>query len=274
MATLLGSKTLETCVRATILTGRIKRTDVAPVSLLLVAPVERGKTQIALRNCGDKAVVLTDLTGIGILEALQFNPQATHIIINDLTTVTGHKSYVNNLTISVLNALAEEGCYNVAMPKLSHLRMGGRKVGVIACCTPGLVGDNRQWWRKSGFLSRLLVINYDHSTTLSVRIMEAIASNNGMPKADDVDVLKIPEAPIFVDISSTMASKLVSIAHVLRIPLDEIGYRKQKQLRSLACGHALLRGWKNPQVVQDDIDFIESMIPFIVPDDEKGVAKI
>lgn len=264
LSMLIHTELLANFLRSVILTGRVARTDIFPLSIFIVAPVERGKTSLMLENSGDDPIVLTDFSGIGLLETLSQNKEATHIMINDLTCVTGHKHTVAALAIAVLNGLAEEGSYKIGLPRMSHLDMRGRKVGIIACCTPDLYRDNRRWWKQSGFASRLLVIQYDHSEELRIKILNGITNNNGRQQNKTTQhILQIPKISLYVDIPRKEAEQLLVLSQKLSVLEKEIGYRKLKQLRALACGHALLRNWKSASLNQKDIEFLNDIFPFL-----------
>jgi hypothetical protein len=266
---MIGVSILPEIIRSTILSTRAVAKGTMPVSIFIVAPFEQGKTRLALENCAKDSLILTDLTGIGLLEALQTSPQATTVIVNDLSVVTGHKENVNKLTISILNALAEEGTFKIAMPRMSHLDLKGRKVNVIACCVPEVVNDRRNWWYRSGFMSRLLTVRFEHSVSLQMLIHSSIENGNHTEK--NVELLKVPQLPIEVHFPLEVSNKISNLSSRVYKEYGETGYRKHKQLRSLAAGHALLRpgGWKNPQVNDSDIDFLKATIPFLV-----GVGQI
>lgn len=232
-----------------------------PVSLFLVAPVENGKTSLAIQNAGQKPLVLSDVSGIGLLEALYQEKTVTHVVINDLAAVGGHRSSVSKLTISILNGLAEEGCYKIALPRMGHLDLAGRRVGVIACCTPDLMNDSRNWWKKSGFASRVLPVQFAHSISLQLKILQSIANGNNADTKSKV--FKVPEMSIRVTIGRHEAQKILQISSQVARFHGEIGYRRQKQMRSLACGCAMLRTWKRPQVNKVDLDFLMECLPFL-----------
>lgn len=257
---MLASEHIGKLIRASILSAKVKRPDIKPVSAFLIAPIESGKTSLALRNAGAKPLVVSDVSGIGLLEALYQEKTVSHVIINDLAAVSGHKSSVSKLTISILNALAEEGCYKIALPRMGHLDLSGRHIGVLACCTPDLVDDNRTWWKRSGFTSRVLPIRYNHSLSLQIRIKQAIA--NGHKETQTAVLLKVPEASIFVGIQKREAMQLLIISDQIAKYYGEMGYRREHQVRALACGLALMRTWKKPSVTQTDVDFLHDSIPF------------
>lgn len=267
---LIRMQALEEILKSTILTAKVAREDVRPLSVFLIAKPERGKTSVALRVAGNNSVVVTDMTAIGILETLQRHQNATHVILGDLMAVQGHKHSVSSLTVTMLNALAEEGTYSIAVPRLQHLEMKGRKVGIIACGTPDMMEDNRVWWKCSGFYSRLLVLHFEHSAELIKAVLQNIASDNGRNSPSiNGNALRVPGLQTYVTISTPIAQKIMLLASITANKFEEVGYRKQKQFRALVCGHALLRSWKKPQVIKEDVDWLETVIPFL--DSERPV---
>lgn len=261
---MLADEMLSKIVRSAILSARVKRPDIHANSLFLIAPVENGKTSLALENCGEKPLILSDLSGIGLLEALFQEKSVTHVVINDLAAVSGHKSSVSKLTISVLNGLAEEGCYKIALPRMGHLSLEGRKVGVIACCTPDLVDDNRTWWKRSGFASRVLPVRFEHSVSLQMKILQGIAHFSEKDIHKQKGALQVPESYCNVAIPEKEAQQLLLLSQQIAKDKHEIGYRRAKQIRALACGHALLRGWKNARVGKQDIEFLSEALDFFM----------
>lgn len=229
-----------------------------------MAPFESGKTRMALENSGEEPVVVSDMTGMGLLETLMQNQKATTVVINDLAAVTGHRQSVSKLTIAILNALAEEGAYKIAVPKLSYLDLKGRRVNVIACCIPELVADRRNWWYKSGFMSRMLVVTFRHSFELRMSIHKAIMNGDPEPNSGTPRQLRVPEAMCKVEIDREMSGHIFACEELIAGKLSELGYRKHKQIRGLVAGHALLRSWRGAKVEQQDIDFLHKVIPFII----------
>jgi hypothetical protein len=256
---MIGVEKLAEMIRSAVLSARADAPAAQTVSLLLLAPFESGKTSTALENCGP-ALLISDATAMGLLELLQQHPQATHVVLNDLSVVRGHKLHVSHLLIGILNALAEEGTYKVAVPRLSHLDLRGRRVGILACSVPEVFADRRSWWYRSGFASRMLVVRYRHSVNMRMLVMNAI--RNGQT-GEPGKPLAVPERPVKVSIPEPYAGQIMEIAMYIAASLGEYGYRKQKQLRGLAAGHALLRSWKNAQVNAEDVEFLRSILDFI-----------
>jgi hypothetical protein len=254
---MIGNPILGAVVRAAILSTRVQCEGTMPVCLFVVAPFEQGKTRLVLENSSEDSLILTDCTGMGLLEALQMNPKATTVIINDLSVATGHRASVNKLTISILNSLAEEGTYKIAMPKMQHLDLRGRKVNIIACCVPELVEDRRNWWYKSGFMSRMLTLHFQHSINLQLQIHKAIKDGD---KDFPSPSLVVPEKPVRIAIPAREAELLHQLASLV-YGGKETGYRKHKQIRSLAAGHCIGRG--GTTVNEKDLEFIKLAIPYL-----------
>lgn len=259
---MIGMDVLPQMIRSAILSTKIDMPNSVSVSLFIVAPFESGKTRLTLQNIGKDSLILTDITGIGLLEALQQNNKATTVVINDLTVATAHRENVNKLTIAIINGLAEEGVYTIAVPKLAHLNLRGRNVNVIACCVPGMEMDKRSWWYRSGFLSRVLMVRFHHSVNLQLAIHKAI--QNGEVTLNETKILNVPEHNVKVSMEAKEAGELAVLAKMISNEHGEMGYRKHKQIRSLAAGHALLRSWKKAQVLREDVEFIEQCLPFLV----------
>lgn len=256
---MIGTTILPKIIRAAILSTRVQCEGLMPVSLFVVAPFEQGKTRLVLENSSKDSLIVSDVTGIGLLESLQMSPMATTVVVNDLSVVSGHKNSVSHLTVAILNALAEEGCYKIAMPKMQHLDLRGRKVNVIACCVPDIISDRRSWWYRSGFMSRLLQVHFSHSISLQLQIHKAIQNGIQESKASQ---LEVPASIVRMSIEDKNASDLALLAKEVFKNADETGYRKHKQIRALAAGHALSRTLKATKVDKEDVEFIEECIPF------------
>lgn len=257
---LLGVELIKEMVETVILTGRVK--GFAPVSLLLIAAPESGKTSVVLERPCKAALALTDVTGKGIQEICKLQPSLSHIIINDMVAVMAHKQTVNRFTLSMLNAITEEGIQAVAYPGSIQNFANGRR-GVIACLTTDLANDGRSWWNKIGFTSRMVPFCFEHSEQLTIRIKESIDA--GVQKANTpASEFVIPELPINVKVDPKHIREIRRLADVQSERLQEKGYRRLKQYHCLARAHAIRRGnWKNAVVNESDVDFLRRLQIFV-----------
>jgi hypothetical protein len=256
---LMGFDILRELVQTVILTGRVKGHQ--PVSLLLIAPVERGKTSIVLERPCKSAVALSDVTGGGLREMCKAHPEISHFVLTDLIAVTSHKSSVAKGTISMLNAMTEEGLQGTAYPGTVEFYQAGKRA-IIGCLTTTLLADQRQWWHRTGFASRMLPFGFDHPEALQIRIHDAIAEGKFEHSATSVP-LNVPDGCIAVRFTPTTARIVRALAEHKGKELHEIGYRRHKQYRTLVAAHALLRTWKRPITQIEDIHFLKTIDPYI-----------
>lgn len=260
---MIGTEFLRELIESVILTGKLSNGE--PVSLLLIAAPESGKTSVVLdRPC--KAVeAFADVTGRGIHKIIQDNRELTHIVINDLVATLSHKQSVNRYTISQLNAMTEEGISAIATPSGIEKFSAGKR-GVIASLTLELATDARHWWNKVGFTTRMLPFCYSYPADLIVQIKEAIDIEASFPtngKKKPHKAFTVPEKKIKVDYPEEMVREIRRIADVRSMLMKEQGMRRLKQYHHVAQGHALLRSRTNPTVSEEDVKFMKRMDRFV-----------
>lgn len=259
---LIGMALVEEYVATVLLSGRLK--DESPVSTVLIAAPESGKTSVVLARPCKSALPLTDVTGRGLMLLCQQQKEVTHFILNDLVAIMSHKQTVNAYTLSIINAMTEEGIQAVAFPGVIEQYSHGKR-GIIACTTTDLFRDKRHWWWKIGLASRLLPFGFDHSSQLQVRIKALIQDetrHNG--KQSPLKVIEVPDALIRVIIPTKFKAEILKISDTIARRLeDPKGYRRLHQFQSLAKAHSLRRSWKNPQVTEEDIEFLYRIDPYV-----------
>lgn len=260
---MIGTELLRELVECVVLTGRI--VDVDPVSLLLIAAPESGKTSIVLERPCNAIEAFADVTGRGLHQIIkEKGKEITHIVINDLVAVLSHRQSVNKYTISQLNAFTEEGINAIATPMGIERYNGCSRGGVIASLTLDLAKDARMWWNKVGFTSRMIPFCYYYPSELNIRIKDSI---------DDVRGRKVKKAAVK---PFTIPTKARSISYVEKFAKDvrrcadmrsqimkEDGKRRLKQYHALVQAHALWRSAVRPQVTEADIDFLYKIDRFV-----------
>lgn len=257
---MIGMELVKEFVECVLLTGRLK-TDEAPVGSLLIASPESGKTSLVLESQYASAIDITDATGRGITEILKYKPEVSHLIFNDLTAIMAHGKTVRAYTVAMINSMTEEGIRMIAFPNSVEPFKNGKR-GIIACLTPAMILDGRQWWNKIGLTTRLLPFFYQHSTDLVLKIKTTIDNGDKLKKPD---VLPFPKMPIDVRIDKHEAKLIREIADgVSRRLGDDTGYRRLKQMRKMAQAHVLWRRqWKNAVVKSSDIEFLHRIALYI-----------
>lgn len=249
-------------VETVILTGRVK--DYSPVSAFLIAQPESGKTSICLDKSCESVVDVSDATGRGIVEILKYKGELTHLVFNDLTVIGAHKDHVKSYTISMINAMTEEGIRTIAFPGQVETLPEGKRA-IIACTTPDLIRDGRNWFNKIGLSTRILPFAFSHPHPLQVKIKDAIDGKIAPPPKQP-GVLNIPKLPILISCKLEFTNQIRKLADTKSRELgDQLGYRRLKQFHALARGHALwrTRKWKGAAVGREDIDFLIRILPHI-----------
>lgn len=265
---MIGVELVRELVETVILTGRLK--NIEPVSLLLIAAPESGKTSIVLnRKC--KAIeAFADITGRGLHNILkERGKEITHIVINDMVAVLSHRQSVNKYTISQLNAYTEEGITALATPAGIERFPVGARGGIIASLTLDLVKDSRCWWNKIGFTSRMLPFCYKYPDDLQIKIKDTIDETRGRKvKKKEQKEFIVPASHAEVFVSDAMAKQIRRAADNRSEILQEDGKRRLKQYHALAQAHAVYRKRRTPIVDDLDIDFlyrIDGHVSYINP---------
>jgi hypothetical protein len=254
---MIGTELLRETIETVILTGKIKKLE--PVSLLLIAAPESGKTSVVLEKKCKSIQAFTDVTGRGIHEILKANKELSHIVINDMVATLSHKQSVNRYIISQLSAMTEEGISAIASPKGIELFDVGKR-GIIASLTLDLVRDSRHWWNRIGFTSRMLPFCYTYKAAMIIEIKSSIdlAQVNGHHKIKQ-QTFAVPAHETSVEYPKEFLNKIRLIADTRSAILKEQGMRRLKQYHAMAQAHALWRTRKNPEVNSKDVDFVKKM---------------
>jgi|SRR5579864_2095826 len=200
--TLIGMDFPVEVVQTVLLTGQLA--DEKPVSLLIIASPESGKTTAARkanisvssdRPPDELAVALTDTTGKGLLKIIREHPRATHVIFNDLAITAGHKSHVTKYLFSVISGMTEEGISRTADPEGVHpySKEEGIK-GVIGCITPRLVKDQRFIWNVTGLTTRMLPFFYHQGFDIQLKVRRYHAGLlDRSDRSEEISSLVIPK---------------------------------------------------------------------------------
>lgn len=262
---MIGTELLRETIETVILTGKIKSLE--PVSLLLIAAPESGKTSVVLQKKCKSIQAFTDVTGKGIHEILKSNRDLSHIVLNDMVSTLSHKQSVNKYIIAQLSAMTEEGISAVASPKGVELFDVGKR-GIIASLTLDLVRDSRHWWNRIGFTSRMLPFCYTYTKKMIIEIKDSIdlAQTNGHAKNKPKN-FAVPVREVFVEYQEAEKERIRHIADIRSAFLNEQGMRRLKQYHAMAQAHALWRTRKNPTVGEKDVEFIKRMDNYVSYDD-------
>lgn len=249
---------LEETIKTCFLTAHLLEHD--PISLLLVAAPESGKTTIILKNPCHSAIAITDITGRGLQKLCTVKPEIRHIIINDLIAVSSHKPSVSQYTMAMLNAMTEEGIQTVVTPEtIEKFEKSSGRRAIISSITIDILRDGRKWWNKIGFTSRMLPFSYRLSSSTVIAIKSKI--DGDVKRSTIGEEIPIPKSIRPILFSDAMAKECRFISDERSHQLGEIGIRRLKQYRAMTRAHALLFG--RHEVCKIDIDFIAAMDKFV-----------
>jgi hypothetical protein len=249
---LLGTELVEEFVATVILTGRVA--SAAPVSAVLIASPECGKTSIVMSRPCKSTFFLSDTTGKGLMELCKMRAEMSHFIINDLVAIMSHRQTVNQYTQAIINAMTEEGIVAVAFPGMVETFPSGKRA-IIACTTIDLFRDCRHWWHKIGLSTRMVPFAFDHDKELEIKIKSLIM--NGNPPSSKKELL-VPPQPVPVQMEEKYKTMVRKISDFRSgILEDSKGYRRLHQFLTLTKAHALYRSFKKPTVNQHDIEFLQ-----------------
>lgn len=259
----VGFPLIKRILRYAIMSGNVvDDLDVAPLSVMLIAPPESNKTRI-LRCFGELKFVkyVTDMSAKPLIEFLKdaVNGKYTHIIIPDFIKVVSHNKNVVDAVISTLNALIEEGIQKsmfygqeIELPK-------NVRCGILTSITPSLYAEHFKGWNDIGFVTRFLPISYTYSDVTIENIMNMINSrNNGhsiepekirfltKKKKIDIDDDVRPELKsIAIDITKRLKEYRIAYFRGKRrlfSQMDLRGFRLLKKITLLSKAIALDRG--------------------------------
>jgi len=286
---LIGMEFVVEVIQTVLLTGQLA--DEKPVSLLIIASPESGKTTTARKanisvnsekHGQELAVALADTTGMGLLKIIREHPKATHIIFNDLSITTGHKRHVARYLFGLMGALTEEGIARTADPEGIHTFSAEEGLkGIIACITPRLVHDQRFIWNATGLTSRMLPFYYDQGLDVQLKAKRYRAGLAEHLKLDGIPSLPVPEEKVRVSVKRKYREQILKIADDIAEKLsremsagkkhpkdyEEIGYRRIDQFMALAKANSLLTHPADiddePTVHKVNVKFLRKLSRFV-----------
>ena len=254
-STLIGLNDLILLVNLALLTGRVK--NGRPVSMLIISDPGSGKTQILELFMNLETVIwANDLSAKPIVTevARKIEEGKTHVIIPDLLKVLGHQKIVVKNTMTMLNALMEEGLKNVLFYGTQTEFKTPVRCGVIAAITTGAFKARQEHWKSIGFVGRCLLASYKYSPE-TVRQVHEYIKDGFPPKMVSV----IAGKPSDVEIPKPIAEKAKDL--VLAKTHFTPGFRLHKQLRLLMQARALYCGRKS--VIMEDFEEIRRLSKFL-----------
>jgi len=262
---MIGTAILELLIELVLWSGCIE--NERPLSLLIIAKPESGKSQLVLKYRGNNpgVVVVTDCTAWGIQKNFLTEMKDKlihHIIIPDLITPLSRQPATVATFIAFLNGLIEEGIIEVHT-YAQDFKVEGLNVGLISTITPSILNDSRHRWTRMGFLSRMLPVAYKYSQETAQKVLDSITRREYY--YDKPKNLHLPKEKQEVDLPKKYAQAMLPFTSEFNERLNEAeklyGFRHQKQLQVLLQAHALMRG--RDRVIPEDVDAVKKIVRLI-----------
>lgn len=254
---MIGLQNIEYLIKLAVVTPFIRGEK--PVSIMLLAPPEHGKTELLKKFANVESVFYTtDFNSFTFSEfALQY-PKKRTVMIPDFTRVTKRRYSTSINSLTIMNAITEEG-WRGRLP-LGQVIEKPIVANVITALTKEELEDKRHKWAKIGFLSRFLPVSYKYAEKTKSLIRDYIKDRIYRGEKP-YDSSFLPKEEVDVLLPRDIAEKIESI--VLDISAEEniLGFRLQRQLQTLAMANAALKG--ESKVTESDYEIVKEISKFI-----------
>ena len=247
---LIKVEPLKKIIECTLISPHIK--DEKPLSLLIVAKPESGKSSVMKQYRQSKGVVyLTDCTAYGLTREILpkiVSGEIKTIMIPDLITPLSKATKTRQSFVAFLNNLIEEG--GAKMTTYATIWNKDVNANIITAVTDEELKDGRQNWAKIGFLSRFTLFTYSYSISTITEILNSY-SKHGLAFRN-VKV-KLPTRQVNVDLPREIANRIDPIAMKIGEQFRLYGLRAKINFRSLLKCLA----YRNQRKTVADADFQE-----------------
>lgn len=227
-----------------------------PVSMVLCAPAEHGKTEVLKKFHQNSTIKL--LTNFDTMSFLDIVPDLESekiktIMILDFLRVVKRKYSTSTNSLTILSALTEEGWHGT-------LPLGRRidkplRANVVTAITEDEIMDKRHKWSSIGFLSRFVPVTYRYNEDTEAMVRQYIKDRKY--QTDDAIILEYPKKPVDITLPSDIANELENINLKIAKANNIFGFRLQRQLQTLAMANALMSG--RNLVTNSDLEIIQKL---------------
>lgn len=270
---MIGLEILDKLIYYVLQSARLK--DEKPLSLIILAKAESGKTQSIFANTLNcpQALVQTDATAYGIIKASDNlkkfeNGTLTHIVIPDLTDCICRKPSAVNMLMSFLNAFIEEGVIDISTFAIKLRETEKKKVktigGLITSITPEvLYDDRRKWlqqWKGIGFMSRPIWFSYKYDAIKIDDIRDAIAKGKNKTELKSAKIVRVNKIKEYIELPLDIANLIKVHAAGMTSEFSPYGFRMQINLNTLIKSMALCNN--RNIVTMEDYSELCKMLPY------------
>lgn len=232
----MGMEPLRKHVGHTIYSGFVK--DERPVSTLILAHPERGKTTEVMKFYATGCIVFNDLTAYGLAETITKMSESErkifhHLVIPDLERIGARSRTVRKELVATLQVAMQEGLTRIRTHFTKLECNPPIRLGVIMCTTPDDLGDKRSIFRRLSFLSRLIPFTYDFSKDKKARILDYVKEEEHL-KEESFPIRKRGKSE--VSISEDMKDRLKFYAKIMAWKTEKFASSREKQQATKLIG--------------------------------------
>ena len=253
---MIATDDLQEIIRIALCTGRL--VDERPLSLLIVAAVGAGKTELVSRfseKYVDSVLYATDITAFALHKKHGKELKSgkiRHIIIPDLLTPLNKQKEQADHFITFMNGIIEEGLARVESRDSNFIANIPVRCGFITTLATKELERKKDRWAAIGFLSRMLPISYSYKQETVMEIFDHIINREYL--MDNPQPLKLP-IDSYMLLSPDLAEQVKPYAMATKDENDQYGFRRLKQLQTFLMGRALLKGRK--EVIDEDLNVLD-----------------
>lgn len=239
--TLVNVEPLRKLVECALISSYLK--DEKPLSLLIVAKAESGKTSVMKQYKLNRGIAyVSDCTAFGLTRDILpkiVSSEIRTLVIPDLITPLSKSHKTRQGFIAFLNNLIEEGIVKIT----SYATIWDKEVkaNLITAVTDEALKDGRHDWAKVGFLSRLIVFSYSYDLSTIMKILNCY-SKHGLT-TENIK-FEMPKKEAKIELPAEIAEKLNPIATKIGEQFGVYGIRAKINFRSLLKSLAFRNGKK------------------------------
>lgn len=255
---MINTEILEYAIKLAIYSTAIK--NERPVSMMIIAPVEHGKTEILKKFAFIEEVKLTtDFNTFLFCDfAIDFQSgKKKTLMIPDFLRIVKKKYSTQSNSLTILNAITEEG-WSGKLP-MGQVIDKPIRANVITALTADEMQDKRHKWSKLGFLSRFIPLSFSYKNNTKQQIREYIKDR--VYQDDKFYDFELPKEKIDIVLPKELAIELEKISINIAEENNITGFRLQRQLQVLCMSNALLNN--RQMVINSDVEVIREIAKFI-----------
>lgn len=235
----IGMDALRRHLRYVLFSGFIK--NERPLSTLILAHPERGKTTEVMKFNATGCIVFNDLTAYGLAETITKMSESErkifhHLVIPDLERIGARSRTVRKELLATLQIAMQEGLTKICTHFTKLDCNPPIRLGVIMCTTPDDLGDRRSVFRRLSFLSRIIPFTYDYSKEKKAKILDYVKKEEHLQK-ESFPIRKRSKSE--VSISEHMKDRLKFYAKLMAWKTEQFSSRDKQQMGKLIGIRAL-----------------------------------